>query len=77
MQEKGWTILELTVEPDHVHLFVRAWPITISAEIIKECKGLTSHEYFNRNLSAVDASMNASTRRQSCRSGISCVVHVR
>jgi len=29
-QEKGWTILELTVEPDHVHLFVRAWPIYLS-----------------------------------------------
>ncbi len=43
-QEKGWTILELTVEPDHVHLFVRAWPITSAAEIIKECKGITSHE---------------------------------
>lgn len=43
-QEKGWTILELAVEPDHIHLFVRAWPITSAAEIIKECKGLTSHE---------------------------------
>jgi putative transposase len=43
-QEKGWVILELAVQPDHIHLFVRAWPITSAAEIIKECKGLTSHE---------------------------------
>ena len=42
--EKGWTILELVVQPDHIHLFVRAWPITSAAEIVKECKGLTSHE---------------------------------
>lgn len=42
--EKGWTILELAIQPDHIHLFVRAWPITAAAEIVKECKGLTSHE---------------------------------
>lgn len=42
--EQGWTILELAVQPDHVHLFVRAWPLTSAAEIVKECKGVTSHE---------------------------------
>ena len=42
--EKGWTILELAIQPDHIQLFVRAWPITAAAEIVKECKGLTSHE---------------------------------
>lgn len=42
--EKGWTILALAVQPDHIHLFARAWPITSAAEIVKECKGLTSHE---------------------------------
>jgi len=42
--ERGWTILELAIQPDHVHLFVRAWPITSAAEVVKECKGLTSHE---------------------------------
>jgi putative transposase len=42
--EKGWTILELAIQPDHVHLFVRCWPITSAAEVVKECKGLTSHE---------------------------------
>jgi putative transposase len=43
-REQGWTILELAVQPDHVHLFVRAWPLTSAAEIVKECKGVTSHE---------------------------------
>jgi putative transposase len=42
--EKGWRILELDVRPDHIHLFVQAWPVTAAAEIVKECKGLTSHE---------------------------------
>ena len=43
-QEKAWHILELAIKSDHIHLFVRVWPTTTAAEIIKECKGLTSHE---------------------------------
>jgi putative transposase len=42
--EMGWKILELAIQPDHVHLFVQAWPVTSAAEIVKECKRLTSHE---------------------------------
>jgi putative transposase len=42
--EQGWAVLELAIQPDHVHLFVRCWPITSAAEVVKECKGLTSHE---------------------------------
>jgi putative transposase len=37
--EKGWTILELAVQPDHIHLFVRVWPSVSAAEVVKECKG--------------------------------------
>lgn len=43
-QQRGWTILQLAVQPDHIHLFVRAWPETSASQIVKECKGLTSHE---------------------------------
>ena len=43
-QERGWEILRLAVQPDHVHLFVRVWPSDSAAEVVKECKGLTSHE---------------------------------
>ena len=43
-EETGWTILELAVQPDHVHLFVRCWPITSAADVVNACKGLTSHE---------------------------------
>ena len=41
-QEHAWEILELAIQPDHVHLFVRVWPTTSAADVIKECKGLTS-----------------------------------
>lgn len=43
-QQQGWIILELAVQPDHVHLFVRVWPETSASQIVKECKGVTSHE---------------------------------
>jgi putative transposase len=42
--QRGWEILQLSVQPDHIHLFVRAWPETSASQIVKECKGLTSHE---------------------------------
>lgn len=40
--EKGWTILELAIQPDHLHLFVRAWPTDSPATMVKELKGITS-----------------------------------
>ena len=42
--DKGWEVLELAVQPDHVHLFVRVWPTDSAADVVKECKGLTAHE---------------------------------
>lgn len=41
---QGWSVLELAIQPDHVHLFVRVWPTTAAAEVVKEVKGLTSHD---------------------------------
>ena len=43
-EERGWTVVELAIKPDHVHLFVRAFPDTCASEIVKECKGLSSFE---------------------------------
>ena len=40
--ERGWTILALAIQPDHVHLFVQVWPSDSAAEVVKECKGATS-----------------------------------
>src|SRR6266545_132153 len=42
--ERGWEIIELAIQPDHVHLFVRVWPSVSAADVVKECKGVTSHE---------------------------------
>lgn len=41
--EKGWNIIELAVQPDHIHLFVQSFPTVPAYEIIKECKGITSY----------------------------------
>jgi putative transposase len=40
--EKGWEMLALAIQPDHIHLFVRVWPSDSAAEVVKECKGITS-----------------------------------
>ncbi len=41
-KEKGWTILRLSIMPDHIHLFVRVWPSDSAAAVVKELKGVTS-----------------------------------
>lgn len=40
--ERGWQIIELAIQPDHVHLFVRVWTTDSAAEVIRQCKGVTS-----------------------------------
>jgi Transposase and inactivated derivatives len=42
--EHGWKVLELAVQPDHVHLFVQVRPDDSAAEVAREVKGVTSHE---------------------------------
>lgn len=42
-QEKGWTLLQLAIQPEHLHLFVQVWPADSVADVVKECKGLTAH----------------------------------
>ena len=42
--EQGWTILELAIQPDHVHLFVRVGPSDAASEVVRQVKGLSSHE---------------------------------
>ena len=41
--ERGWQIVEMAIQPDHIHLFVRVWPSDSAATVVKECKGLTAH----------------------------------
>ena len=43
-EEHGWEIVELTIQPDHIHLFIRVWPKDSAADVIKEVKGYTSNK---------------------------------
>ncbi len=42
--EYGWTIVELAIQPDHVHLFIQANPYTVPTDIARLIKGRSSHE---------------------------------
>jgi len=42
--EHGWGILELAIEPDHVHLFVETHPSDSPSNIVKAFKGRSSKE---------------------------------
>jgi len=43
-EERGRTILQRAIQPDHIHLFVRVWPEASAAFVVKACKGLASRE---------------------------------
>ena len=43
-REQGWDLLELAIQPDHVHLVVRVGPTTAASEVVRACKGRTSHD---------------------------------
>jgi putative transposase len=40
--ERGWDMLALATQADHVHLVVRVRPGDSAADVVKECKGITS-----------------------------------
>lgn len=40
--ERGWTILNLAIQPDYVHLFVEATPNEAPYEIVRAFKGRSS-----------------------------------
>jgi putative transposase len=42
-QEHAWEIREWAIQPDHVHLFVRADPYTLPSDIPRLIKGRSSH----------------------------------
>lgn len=41
-EDKGWVILTLAILPDHLHLFVRAWPSDSASDVVKELKGMSA-----------------------------------
>src|SRR5215469_12680646 len=42
-QEHGWQIIRRAIQPDHVHLFVRANPNTLPSNVPRRMKGRSSH----------------------------------
>ena len=43
VQEYAWEVLALSIQPDHVHLFLRANPYTLPTDIARLIKGRSSH----------------------------------
>ncbi|HLQ28656.1 MAG TPA: IS200/IS605 family transposase [Ktedonobacteraceae bacterium] len=44
VNENGWQIIELAIQPDHVHLFLRSNPYTRPSDIARLIKGRSSHD---------------------------------
>ena len=42
--EHDWEIIRLTIQPDHVHLCIRANPYTLPSDIPRRVKGRSSHD---------------------------------
>jgi putative transposase len=42
--ENGWQMIELAIQPDHVHLFIRSNPYTLPTDIARLIKGRSSHD---------------------------------
>lgn len=42
--EYGWQIVELAIQPDHVHLFIQTNPYTMPTDIARLIKERSSHE---------------------------------
>ncbi len=43
-KERDWKILALTIQPEHVHLFVAANPNVAIRDVVNAFKGRSSHE---------------------------------
>ena len=41
--EHSWQVLKLSIQPDHVHLFIRSNPYTLPTNIARLIKGRSSH----------------------------------
>ena len=48
-EAKGYTVLELEVMPDHIHLFISAPPFEAPTNIVKILKGVSSLRLFKRH----------------------------
>ena len=44
VEENGWQIISIAIQPDHVHLFIRSNPYTLPSDIPRLIKGRSSHD---------------------------------
>ena len=42
--EHEWEIIRMAIQPEHVHLFIRAIPSTLPSDIPRRIKGRSSHD---------------------------------
>jgi putative transposase len=42
-KEHKWSVIELAIQPDHVHLFIRSNPYTLPTDIARLIKGRSAH----------------------------------
>src|SRR5206468_11030855 len=42
-KEHDWEVIRPAIQPDHVHLFIRANPYTLPTDIARTIKGRSSH----------------------------------
>jgi putative transposase len=43
-KENEWEVIQLALQPEHVHLFIRANPYTLPTDIARLIKGRSSHD---------------------------------
>lgn len=43
IQEQEWHLIELAIQPDHVHLFIQTNPYTLPTDSVRPIKGRSSH----------------------------------
>jgi len=69
--EHHWEVLRLAIQPDHIHVFLRATPYTLPTEIARLMKGRSSHllrEEFPHCRSFPRCGLGAHSIRQQTRS---------
>src|SRR5438105_9473932 len=42
--EHGWQLIELSIQPDHVHLVIRSNPYTLPTDMARLLKGRSAHD---------------------------------
>ncbi len=43
VNENAWEVIQVAIQPDHVHLFIRSNPYTLPTDIARLMKGRSSH----------------------------------